>query len=211
MSLITKKISELTSISSPSSASLLLVQDGDTTYNFGLNNIVLSKNDTNAFVSNDGPAGNVFYLQSTINSTNSTYGGDRAGLIVGPKGIGLWNDTKSQAMWYLNMPVTVEQGGTGATDATTARVNLKVPYSTNDVQMQFSRSTSNGQHFFMSGIAGTNSSYANKRILLFSTDTGFSCYNSTDKQAYGILKQLDYKMLLKILCAIYIFKQLINL
>ena len=45
-----KKISQLTSISSPSSTALLAVQDGDTTYNFGLNNICNTTNST-AFTS----------------------------------------------------------------------------------------------------------------------------------------------------------------
>ena len=75
---------------------------------------VMSHDDTAAFIGNTGSETNLFFLQSTLNSVNSTYGGDRAGLIVKPDGLQVWNNTKSQSMWRLNIPVTIEQGGTGA-------------------------------------------------------------------------------------------------
>ncbi len=67
---------------------------------------VMSHDDTAAFVGNTGGQSNLFFLQSTLNSTNSTYGGDRAGLIIKSDGLQVWNNTKSQAIWTLSNTIT---------------------------------------------------------------------------------------------------------
>ena len=87
-------------------------------------------------------------------------------------------------MWYLNMPVTVEQGGTGATTAAEARTNLglnNVVTSNNGAAINYASSANTKQLFSIGGTASTatGSSYSGERCQLYLSDTGFFLWNAT--------------------------------
>lgn len=115
---------------------------------------VMSHDDTAAFVGNTGPEQNLFFLQSTLNSTNTTYGGDRAGLIIKPDGLQVYDDTKTSTLWNLTIPVSIANGGTGQTSAANARTALAVP-STAQVWLTSTSHTANAVLAAPNGSAGT--------------------------------------------------------
>lgn len=68
----------------------------------------------------------VLSLYANVSNANSALNGKRVMLLLQDKAIRLYNVTDGAESWRLDVPVTVAQGGTGATNASAARTNLGV-------------------------------------------------------------------------------------
>lgn len=75
-------------------------------------------------------------------------------------------------------PIPVNKGGTGATDASTARANLSAMFT--NTNGRITKATSSGQEFFIVGSAGTGSTHSGDDVGIVVTDTGLFGYNFTD-------------------------------
>ena len=104
-----KKISQLTSISSPSSTALLAVQDGDTTYNFGLNNFTKTSPTAGASVHNNDMNVNaptqLFYITSNAKST-ANRAGHKTTLTVLEDGLDVYDSDDKNTPWFLRWDTT---------------------------------------------------------------------------------------------------------
>lgn len=68
----------------------------------------------------------LFGISAKCVNTNSALNGKTTSLVIKEHGIFVWNNTDAHSEWDLAIPVTVAQGGTGATTAAAARTNLAV-------------------------------------------------------------------------------------
>ena len=99
---------------------------GATTQSAAKENLGICDPGQNFYAGNFTGSGQVFGISAICTNTNSTLKDKRVSLVIKEDAILAWNSTGSTQVWQLNVPVSVAQGGTGATTAAAARTNLSV-------------------------------------------------------------------------------------